>query len=243
MKMDVVQVDVRNCLLALPMFNEFSKPAYDELVKHSRLRHMDRGNMVFRSGDACEEFHFLIDGQVKLYVVSSAGHEKVIEMVGPGHSFEEATMFTDQPHPLNAQALNDIVLISIKKQVIFEEIARTPRFSIHMLSNISHRVQSLLRDIEGYSLNSGMQRLIDYLLTDFQEDHILIQGIASVYLPASKATIASRLSLTPEYFSRVLHELETEKLIEIDKRVIRILDSQRLARYGKEDHFSTTKKQ
>jgi CRP-like cAMP-binding protein len=48
----------------------------------------------------------------------------------------------------------------------------------------------------------------------------------------SKATIASRLSLTPEYFSRVLHELEAEGLIAIDKRDVRILDVQRLASYG-----------
>ena len=50
-------------------------------------------------------------------------------------------------------------------------------------------------------------------------------------LPVSKATIASRLSLTPEYFSRVLHELESAGLIEIDKRDIRIVDSKRLAAY------------
>ena len=50
-------------------------------------------------------------------------------------------------------------------------------------------------------------------------------------LPASKATVASRLSLTPEYFSRVLHELEAQGLIQIDKREIRILDVQRLASF------------
>ncbi len=50
-------------------------------------------------------------------------------------------------------------------------------------------------------------------------------------LPVSKATIASRLSLTPEYFSRVLHELEAAGLITIDKREIRIPDTERLARY------------
>jgi CRP/FNR family transcriptional regulator, dissimilatory nitrate respiration regulator len=52
-----------------------------------------------------------------------------------------------------------------------------------------------------------------------------------VSLPVSKATIASRLSLTPEYFSRVLHELETNGLIEIDRRDIRILSAQRLSEY------------
>jgi CRP-like cAMP-binding protein len=56
--------------------------------------------------------------------------------------------------------------------------------------------------------------------------------VYTVSLPVSKATIASRLSLTPEYFSKVLHELEAEKLIEIDKRDIRIIDVPRLAHYG-----------
>lgn len=55
--------------------------------------------------------------------------------------------------------------------------------------------------------------------------------VATVSLPVSKATVASRLSLTPEYFSRVLHELEGAGLIAIDKRDIRILDVKRLARY------------
>lgn len=54
----------------------------------------------------------------------------------------------------------------------------------------------------------------------------------TVSLPASKATIASRLSLTPEYFSRVLHELEAQGLLQIDKREIRILDVQRLGDFG-----------
>ena len=53
-----------------------------------------------------------------------------------------------------------------------------------------------------------------------------------VSLPVSKATVASRLSLTPEYFSKVLHELESVNLIRIDKRDIHIVDVPGLARYG-----------
>jgi DNA-binding IclR family transcriptional regulator len=56
-----------------------------------------------------------------------------------------------------------------------------------------------------------------------------------VSLPVSKATIASRLSLTPEYFSRVLHELEAAGLVRIDKRDVHILDVQRLAPTSRAD--------
>ena len=50
-------------------------------------------------------------------------------------------------------------------------------------------------------------------------------------LPVSTEAIASRLSLTPEYFSRVLNELETAGLIQVDKRDIHITDTARLANY------------
>ena len=53
----------------------------------------------------------------------------------------------------------------------------------------------------------------------------------TVSLPVSKSTIASRLSLTPEYFSRVLHELEAAKLITVQRRDIHIHDTAKLAGY------------
>lgn len=65
---------------------------------------------------------------------------------------------------------------------------------------------------------NGMQRLIGYLLQDVEMDAACGPNTLTVSLPASKATIASRLSLTPEYFSRVLHELEAQQLITIDRQ-------------------------
>lgn len=54
----------------------------------------------------------------------------------------------------------------------------------------------------------------------------------TVSLPASKGTIASLLSVTPEHFSRILHDLQANGLIAVDRRHIHILDAQRLASYA-----------
>jgi len=85
-----------------------------------------------------------------------------------------------------------------------------------------------VHDVEAYALHSGVQRVIGYLLRDIVTDG---DEPVMVSLPVSKATIASRLSLTPEYFSRVLHELEAAGLVRIDKRDIHILDANALANY------------
>lgn len=232
MKMDVAQFDIARYLSVLPLFSDLSATERQRLAEGCNLRRLTRGEMVFHVGEPSDAFHAVILGQVKLYVASPSGNEKIIELIGPGQSFAEAMMFLGMPCILNAQALADTLLLSISKQSVLHEIERDPRFSMHMLAGISRRLHGLIRDVEGYALHNGMQRLIGYLLRDVQEIHSENLGVVTISLPVTKATIASRLSLTPEYFSRVLHELETEGLIEIDKREIRILDVPRLANYG-----------
>lgn len=222
--------DLPRYLSALPLFHDVAPAELARLAEGCTLRRLARGQDVFRVGEPCEEFHVTVIGQVKLYALSAGGQEKVIELVGPGGTFAEALMFTGQPYIINAQAVTDALVLSVGKQAVLAEIALDPRFSLRMLAGVSRRLHGLVRDVESYALHSGAQRIIGYLLRDVGDGEEG-QRALTVSLPVSKAMIASRLSLTPEYFSRVLHELEAQGLIAIDKRDIRIPEPQRLAQY------------
>ena len=224
-------LDIQRHLAVMPLFGDLSNEERARLAEGCQLKRFARGEMVFRSGDTCEAFFVVIVGQVKLFMLSPAGQEKVIEIVGPGQSFAEAMVFLDIPCLVNVQALADSLLLSVSKQTVFQEIKQDHHFSLRMLAGMSRRLHGLVHDVQAYALSSGMQRLIGYLLRDIEQNNQSNQGPVTISLPVSKATIASRLSLTPEYVSRVLRELETEGLIQVDKRNIHILDTQRLARY------------
>jgi CRP-like cAMP-binding protein len=227
--MDLRVFNITRYLSVQPLFTDLSAPELERLAQGCVLRRLGRGDTVFRVGEPCEEFHICVTGQVKLYAVSPAGAEKVIDLIAPGQSFAEALMFTGRPYIISAQALTDTLLLTVKKHAVEDEIARDPRFALRMLAGISRRLHGLVHDVEAYALHSGMQRVIGYLLRDVDADNG--DAPVTVSLPVSKATIASRLSLTPEYFSRVLHELEAAGLVRIDKRDIHILDAQALATY------------
>jgi len=252
MTMDTQHFDVARYLANLPLFQETTAQELQRLAAGCRLRRFGRGEAIFRVGMPCEEFHVTVMGQVKLFAISPAGQEKVIEIAGPGISFAEALMFTERPYIINAQALSDTLLLSVGKDAVVDEIERDPRFALRLLGGISRRLHGLVHDVQAYSLHSGMQRVIGYLLSSLPEESARTlptleayagQGCApvsaaarpvialKVSLPVSKATIASLLSITPEYFSRVLRDLETEGLIHIDKRDILIPDAMRLAHY------------
>ena len=226
--MDLQQFDIPRYLANLPLFEEIAPADLQRLAQGCRLRNFSRGENIFSVGMPCEEFHVTVTGQVKLFALSPSGQEKVIELAGPGISVAEALVFTGKPYIINAEALSEAIVLSVGKAAVVREIEDDPRFAMRMLAGISRRLHGLVHDVQAYSLHNGMQRVIGYLLHPLEENPATSSAL-KVSLPVSKATIASRLSITPEYFSRVLHELESAGLISVDKREIHIPNAARLA--------------
>ncbi|HZX28367.1 MAG TPA: Crp/Fnr family transcriptional regulator [Telluria sp.] len=211
------RIDPREFLKRLPLFADVSPDELAAVAAATTEIHVPRGSAVFQRGDPCNGFHTVVYGQIKLGFVSVQGNEKIVEILGPGHSFGEALMFMDKPYIVNAHALADCLLLHIAKNAVFDEIERNPLFARRMLAGMSRRLHGLISDVESYSLRSGSQRIVGYLLKDEPVDN----G-TRITLGVSKKLLASRLNLTPEYFSRVLHELVDQGLISVRGRDITI---------------------
>lgn len=217
---------VQDFLVRLPLFNDVAPEELEQIAATAIEKHVPRGEIIFRRGDPCVGFHIVIYGQVKLAFISPDGNEKVVEIIGPGFSFGEALMFVEKPYIVTAQTLTDSLLLHVSKDAIFSELERDPKFARKMLAGLSRRLHGLICDVEAYSLSSGTQRVIGYLLkSDTQSDG------DQITLQVSKTVLASRLNLTPEHFSRILHDLAAKQLIRIDGRNITILDIEKLRTY------------
>jgi CRP-like cAMP-binding protein len=214
----------------LPLFRELAPEEIDRVSAGTRELRVQRGDILFQKGDPTRGFYIVVYGQVKLLFITPNGDEKVIEIMGPGQSFGEALMFMEKPYIVTAHALADSMLLHVSKEVVFEEIDRDPKFARRMIAGLSRRLHHLISDVESYSLRSATQRVIGYLLQP-DGDHDEAHGRTMVTLPASKAVIASRLNITPEHFSRILHELTEAQLIEVAGRTVRILDMEKLRTY------------
>lgn len=220
---------VHAILANLPLFKEMTPEEIDRIVQNTRELHASRGEMVFQRGDPAHGFYVVIHGQLKLALSSPQGVEKVVHLVGPGKTFGEAVMFMGMPYPVYAQALADSLLLHIAKAAVFEGLDRDPIFCRKMLAGLSSRLHSLIGDVEAYSLRSCTQRVIGYLLQyddDKAEDSNFL-----INLPASKTVIASRLNLSPETFSRVLHDLSAAGLISVKGKDVSVLDIKKLRDY------------
>ena len=222
------EIPVHDFLANIPLLRDASAEEIARMGADTRRVYAQKGEVVFRRGEPCEGFWIVLYGQVKLLVTSPQGMEKVIEIIGPGQTFGEAIMFMDVPYVVSAQTLADSLLLHVSKRTVFAELERNPAFARKMLAGLSRRLHGLIRDVESYSMRSGSERVIGFLMRIDSLENGEESNEATVTLPASKVTIASRLNLTPEHFSRILHDLSAAGLIEVNGKLIRVPDLQRL---------------
>lgn len=221
-------IKVQAFLANLPLFSDMDAAQLDRVAAGTTTIHVEKAQNIFRTGDPCVGFHVVIFGQVKLGFTSPQGAEKVIEIIRPGQSFGEALMFLEKPYVVSAQALADCMLLHVAKNTVFEGIEHDAGFARRMLSGLSRRLHGLVADVEAYSLRSGVERVTGYLLRDVPDDAGADGQPVAVTLSPGKSVIASRLNMSPEHFSRILHDLTAAGLIEVDGRTIRVLDLPRL---------------
>lgn len=218
-------VKVQDFLQRLPLFRELSAKELDSVASGTKQVHAPAGTVLFRRGEPCLGFYLVIYGQVKVAFNESDGAEKIVEIVDADQSFGESLMFLEEPHIGFAETLSDSLLLLVGKKAVLSAINRNPHFARRMLARLAQRLRSMITDIEAYTLKSGAQRVVAYLLRDIPAD---THSSREIRLSTPKSVVASRLSITREHFSRVLHQLAQAGLIDIKGRTIRVMDPGRL---------------
>nr|WP_242523181.1 Crp/Fnr family transcriptional regulator [Thiocystis minor] len=192
-----------------------------------RERSATRDQVLCEKGQRLDGFYVLLEGRVKLAVLSSDGAERVLDIVLPGQTFAEAAAFLGEPYPLHAQALTDARLLHVRLPRVRRAMERWPEVAFRMLTLMAQCTQRLTADLEACCLHSAGQRVAGFLLREAQTSRAAADQ-ASLTLPAAKLVVASCLNVSPETFSRELHGLARRGLIEVERRQIRIPSLTRL---------------
>ncbi|MDD5297469.1 MAG: Crp/Fnr family transcriptional regulator [Rhodocyclaceae bacterium] len=209
-----------------PLFREVAPEQLAELASACRERRLSRGEILFHKGDKPRGLYLVISGQMKLAISSVQGNEKVLGIFGPQQTFGEAEAVMDCPYPFFAQALVDVVLLVVAQAELLEVLDKDRNLARGLLGCLGLRLHDLVHDVESYTLRSGTERVLGYLL---QHAYIHAQGRLEVELPARKQVIASLLHLTPETLSRIFHDLSEAGLIGVHGRHVHIPDADRLS--------------
>ncbi|MDO8835058.1 MAG: Crp/Fnr family transcriptional regulator [Vicinamibacterales bacterium] len=123
-----------------------------------------RSETLFEQGDAADSVLYIQKGGVKLSVVSKAGREAIVAMLGPGEFFGEGSLAGQTLRMATATALTPTTTLVIARdemnRVLHAEHAFSDRFITHML-NRNLRIEE---DLIDQLFNSAEKRLARALL-------------------------------------------------------------------------------
>jgi CRP-like cAMP-binding protein len=214
---------LKSILANTSLFRMLSETQLNAVAARTSSMRVGSNQPIVNYGDAAEGAFWVVYGQVNVGVYSKQGGEKMLAILGPGKCFGLGEMLLEQPHLACVKAAADTMLLHTERDVMLAMAAENVDFAREMMSCLGRQFYSLVRDIGTYSM-SAHQRLASYLL---RQSAGAPEG--AFELVATKATIASRLSVTPETLSRMLREFGDDGMIKVSGRHIAVLDAPRLA--------------
>jgi CRP-like cAMP-binding protein len=207
------------------LFARLTTEQVHRVAARARRMRLEEGRSLFEQGDDASRFYLVLAGYMKLFRLSPEGNEKVIEVVSPGSTFAEALMFLDRPrYPVSAVALSDVELVSVDARDFAAMLRDSVDTCFLLLGDMSQRLRGLIREIDNLSLQSATARVAGYLLKRAPPDADHFE------LEVPKGVVASRLSVKPETFSRIIKSLSGQGLLAIKGSRVEVLDRDGLER-------------
>lgn len=218
--------DTAAVIRTVPLFASLTPVQLEKVLLEVRTVRLKSGEALFDEGQPANRFFFVHKGLIKLSRVSVDGTEKVVELVHPGSVFAEAVMFMEEnSYPVGAAALKATELWAFNSRTFLALLRESPETCFRMMAYMSSRLRFWLQEVDTICLQSATRRLVNFLLSHVPPEPSLP---CLVELAAPKSVIASRLSIQPETFSRILNNLRRGNIINVHNKTIQIIDLQSL---------------
>jgi CRP/FNR family cyclic AMP-dependent transcriptional regulator len=154
----------------------------------------ERADAIFTQGDPCDHVMYIQKGAIKLSVLSKAGREAVVAMLGPGEFFGEGCLAGQPVRMGTATATTESTILLIDKtqmvRLLHKQHALSDRFIAHMLARNIRIEEDLIDQL----FNSSEKRLARtlLLLARYGKHDKPVRAVP----PISQATLAEMVGTT-----------------------------------------------
>lgn len=219
--------DLLPTLRSLPEFRGVAPAVLERLADAATERSLDRGEWLFRQGDAAAAFFVVRSGSVRLFRMQPGGQEQLLQRVKAGRAFAQAAALTMARYPANCAAFEDDTRVLAIPTPVFRELFEEPQVARAVVASLSSRLLSMVGRIEQLSSASAGARLARHLLELPARPDASGEGLR-IPLQSSKRDLAHQLGIAPETLSRVLRRWADAGWIRSERRTVVVLDSTEL---------------
>lgn len=214
-------------LVKIPQFNDLLDETVNEILSITLPCHFAAGQVIYLEGEPAEVVYILESGWVKATRITREGREQGLLFLRPVEIFGDIAVFAGTPYPGTTTALEPVDAWMIPAAPLLALVRAHPDLAMVVIRRLSERVLHYVDLVEDLSLRSVEARLANSLLqnAELADGRLIVPRRAW----ATFDEMAVRLGTVRDVLSRALKTLEGERLVQVEKQNILLLDPAGLA--------------
>lgn len=205
----------------IPLLARLTGPDLRALASRGRVRRYTSGTTIFREGDRGDSLHVVIEGSVRVTVVSTRGEEATVALLGPGEFVGDLALLDGLPRSANAVASEPTKTLMVTREDFRRWLSERPKASLALLEALSQRVRrtdEVLADLTFLDLPKRLAKRLVVLTSERSVDG------AAAKLRVTQAELASMLGVSRESVNKQLNEFSRNGWVSLGRGSITVLD-------------------
>lgn len=202
------------------LLRSFDDETLGELLRRATRRVLRKGEEIIRQGEEGDFAVCLLEGNLKVSLVSANGREIILGYAEPGEVLGEIALLDRKPRTATVSATGSAVVLVVPRQAVERAALANPQSMLEMMRSMAGRIRLLDMTVESdraFSMAPRLARVIVRLMP--------LQGQSGhLRLDLSQGDLGAFAGMSRENVNRQLGEWEAEGLLTRHGRRIEVLD-------------------
>ena len=162
---DMDQKAIVELLARTALFGSLDQQDRAAIAGRMRRAQFDPDQMIFSRGDPGREIYLVIEGRIRLSVLSSDGRELSFDHAGPGHVFGEIATLDGGERTAGATAISRVQAMALPQKALMELIENHPTVALAAIRFLCQRLRDTDQRLEAIALHRIEVRLARLMLS------------------------------------------------------------------------------
>ncbi len=190
------------------------------------FRQYTRGDILYQEGNRISGFYCINSGIIKVFKTGFDGKEQIIRFAKKGEIIAYRSVLSNELACTSAKVIEDCQVCFIPSEILISFIKTNPTFALELIKLACHELgeaNSFITDIAQKTVRERLAEVLLLLVTDFGLDS---QQFLNISL--TREELANIVGTATESVIRLLSEFKADKLVELNGRKIKILNTRGL---------------
>ena len=216
-----------------PLFTALDDEAASSLRASMTAVKVNKGNTLFKEGDAGDKLYIVVEGKLKLGTSSGDGRENLLSILGPGEMFGELSVFDPGPRTSTATAVTDTRLLALAHDQVIGWVTAHPQVSLQLLARLAQRLRRTNETLADLVFSDVPGRVAKAIMDLGSRFGVQKEVGLHVNHDLTQEELAQLVGASRETVNKALADFAGRGWVRLEPRAVVVLDFERLSKRGR----------